>query len=625
MRVRRACFYKGMQMQFFYILVVMLIPLANSVHAEEAVSIATDEVVVTARRVPEKQQDTLQHTTVITTKDIAESQALDVPTLLRQEAGIEVAQQGGLGKQSSTFTRGTNSNQTLVLLDGVRIGSATTGATALDQLMLDQIERIEIVRGNVSSIYGSEAIGGVIQIFTQQGKGKPAISASAGVGPDNLRRYTTNFGGGAGDSSFNLGAFHVETDGFSAIRSQFIPVPFVTAPADVDRDGYRNNTFTAKASHRLTSNHELGVSAFHSEGKVDFDGAFQNVSKQDLSTVSVFSDNRFAENWQSKLTLALGIDNLRSFLDGADAGRFRTDNTQVIWQNEVKLGDSNHFTGGYERLEQKVTSDTQFTRTNRQVNSGFAGYRGDYGAHSLQANVRVDDYSDFGTQPTGLLGYGYAFTPRWRVNTSAGTAFRAPTFNDLYAPFFGNPNVRPEQARSGELGLQYHDERHLARISYFITRVTDLITFQPTPPFTSTNIGKAEIQGVELSYSGRVFDTDLKASFTLQDPRDKTNNMRLLRRAEHFGSLSAQKSFGALRLGGEVRASGKRNDVHITDFTRTRVGGYAVVNLTARFNLTKEVSLAARVENLFDKDYELAQGFNIQRRALFFTLAYQPQ
>ena len=611
-------------MHNYYRLGWLAVLLSISAYAEDTLSVLTDEVVVTARRVPEKLENTLQHTTVITAKDIAESQALDVPTLLRQEAGIEVAQQGGLGKQSSTFTRGTNSNQTLVLLDGVRIGSATTGATALDQLMLDQIERIEIVRGNVSSIYGSEAIGGVIQIFTKQGKGKPAVTASAGVGPDNLQRYSTNFGGSVGDSSFNFGISHLETQGFSAIRSQFIPAPFVTAPADVDRDGYRNNTFTAKASHRLTSNHELGVSAFHSEGKVDFDGVFQNASKQDLSSVSVFSDNRFAENWQSKFTLALGIDNLRSFLDGVDAGHFRTDNTQLIWQNEVRLAETQQLTAGYERLEQKVTSDTQFTRTNRQVNSGFAGYRGNFGAHSLQANVRVDDYSDFGTQPTGLLGYGYALTPQWRLNASAGTAFRAPTFNDLYAPFFGNPNVRPEQARSGELGLQFHQGPHLARVSYFITHVTDLITFQPMPPFTSTNIGKAEIQGVELSYSGRIFETDIKASVTLQDARDKTTNMRLLRRASQFGNLSVQKTLGPLRIGGDIRFSGKRNDIDIVNFTPTRTGGYAVVNLTARFNLTRSVSLAARVENLFDKDYELVQGFNIQRRALFFTLAYQP-
>jgi len=611
-------------MHNYYRLGWLAVLLSISAYAEDTLSVLTDEVVVTARRVPEKLENTLQHTTVITAKDIAESQALDVPTLLRQEAGIEVAQQGGLGKQSSTFTRGTNSTQTLILLDGMRIGSATTGATALDQLMLDQIERIEIVRGNVSSIYGSEAIGGVIQIFTKQGKGKPAVTASAGVGPDNLQRYSTNFGGSVGDSSFNFGISHLETQGFSAIRSQFIPAPFVTAPADVDRDGYRNNTFTAKASHRLTSNHELGVSAFHSEGKVDFDGVFQNASKQDLSSVSVFSDNRFAENWQSKFTLALGIDNLRSFLDGVDAGRFRTDNTQLIWQNEVRLAETQQLTAGYERLEQKVTSDTQFTRTNRQVNSGFAGYRGNFGAHSLQANVRVDDYSDFGTQPTGLLGYGYALTPQWRLNASAGTAFRAPTFNDLYAPFFGNPNVRPEQARSGELGLQFHQGPHLARVSYFITHVTDLITFQPMPPFTSTNIGKAEIQGVELSYSGRIFETDIKASVTLQDARDKTTNMRLLRRASQFGNLSVQKTLGPLRIGGDIRFSGKRNDIDIVNFTPTRTGGYAVVNLTARFNLTRSVSLAARVENLFDKDYELVQGFNIQRRALFFTLAYQP-
>ncbi|MGH8752122.1 MAG: TonB-dependent receptor domain-containing protein [Burkholderiales bacterium] len=612
-------------MQIIFKSGLLLIAFAHGAHAQDEVSVVTDEVVVTARRVPEKLQDTIQSTTVISAKDIAESQALDVPTLLRKEAGIEITQQGGLGKQSSTFTRGTNSTQTLVLLDGVRVGSATAGFTALDQITLDQIERIEIVRGNVSSIYGSEAIGGVIQIFTRQGSGKPAVSAAVGVGPDNLRRYSANFGGSTGDSRFNLGASHVETDGFSAIRPQFIPAPFVTAPGDIDRDGYRNNTFTAKASHRLTPGNELGFSAFHSEGKVDFDGTFQNSSKQDLSSVSIFSDNRFTENWQSKLTLALGIDNLRSFLDAADAGRVRTDNTQIIWQNQVQLWETSQFTGGYERLEQKVSSDTVYSRTNRQVHSGFAGYRGDFGAHSLQANVRVDAYSDFGTQPTGLLGYGYAFAPRWRINASAGTAFRAPTFNDLYAPFFGNPNVRPEQARSAELGLQYRDGQNLARVSYFITRVTDLITFQPAPPFTSANIGKAEIQGVEFSYSGRILNTDLKASFTLQDPRDKTNNIRLLRRAEHFGSLSAQKTLGALQVGGELRASGKRDDVDITQFTRTRVGGYTVVNLTARFNLTRAVSLAARVENLFDKDYELVQGYNIQRRALFFTLAYQPR
>jgi vitamin B12 transporter len=277
---------------------------------------------------------------------------------------------------------------------------------------------------------------------------------------------------------------------------------------------------------------------------------------------------------------------------------------------------------GVETRRQSVSSTTDYTVSSRNVSSVYAGYTGEFGAHSLQANVRGEHYSDFGSATTYLAGYGYRLASAWRLSAAASSAFRAPNFNELYYPLFGTPTLQPERARSVEAGVQYAQGLQLAKLVVFQTRIRDLID-----GFPLANVSRAEITGAELSYRGQVLGADVTASFTAQNPEDRSNgSQQLLRRARDFASVSVQKSVGAWRLGGEVRGAGTRYDDNIVAFPTVRdtLGGYTVVNLMARYQLTQTLALQARLENAFNRDYQLADGYNTPPRTWFVGISYQP-
>lgn len=575
------------------------------------------EIVVTASRVRQPITQSLRHTTVITAADIRASQAADLPTLLRQQAGIEVTQAGGIGTQSSLFLRGANSNQTLVLLDGQRIDSATTGATALDQVMLADIERIEIVRGNVSALYGSSAIGGVIQIFTRKGAGQPGGELRAGLGSYGTHRLSGGYGGQFGATRLHLGLAHRNSDGYSALRPEF-----VSTPADLDRDGYRNTTFTFNLAHDLKSGHSLSALARASRGRVEYDGSWTNRSEQDIDALQLASENRLAKHWTSRLMLAASRDALDSYLDTTPRGRVSTRNRQIDWLNTVTLAQDQSLTLGLGWLGQLVASDMTYTRTRREVRHAAAGYVGEFGRQGMQLNLRTDDYSDFGSHTTWLAGYGLEVARGWRLLASASTAFRAPTFNDLYNPAWGgNPNLRPEKARSWEAGLQYASGPWTARLVHFDTRTRDLIVYQW--PAGNVNLKRAEVDGWELSASGQLGNIQIGLSLTAQDPRDADTGEPLLRRARRLGSLTLRHETGPWRLAAEIKASGAREDIHATAFNRVRLPGYTVFNVSGRYRLRDDLALEARIDNLFDRDYSLQHGYNTPGRSGHLQLEWR--
>ncbi len=576
-------------------------------------------IIVTGTRIEQPLKQSLSHSTVITQKDIQDSQAVDVSSLLKTLAGVEFYQSGGIGKQGSLFMRGTNSSHVLVLLDGVRINSATTGTTAIDQLMLDQIERIEVVRGNVSSLYGSEAIGGVIQIFTKRGKGEPAFNVSGGVGSHNTQRLAAGFGGEAGSTAFNAQVSKFKTDGVSAIKPGIVPT------VNPDNDGYDNISLSGNVRHAFNPDNSLTASVFQSRGDVQYDNAFGliadlDTSKSTLSKFSVVSDNRFSESWQSKLQLAQGADDYIGYLNGVQSYYIKTNNRQIGWQNTLAVGSFGSVLLGLENLDQQVMSDTPYIQTTRKVNSLFAGYTGNYSAHQVQANIRQDRYSDFGTANTGLLGYGYTINQAWRATASTSTAFKAPTFNDLYYPvsWGGNPNLKPEHSRNKEIGMHYVAGGQRIDAVYFDNRIRDLIA-----GFPSKNINQARSDGFELSYAGQFGDTGVKAALTAQNPRDTQTGLALLRRAKSFSNLSVTQQLGTWKMGGEWQYSGKREDYDINTFARTTLASYNLVNLTANYDINKQLKLSLRADNLFNQDYMLSHGYNTLGRTLFVGVNYR--
>ncbi len=581
-----------------------------------------EEIVVTASRLPQPLLQTLLHTTVLTEDVIRSSLAPDLPTLLRQQAGIELTQTGGLGTQSSLFLRGLNSNQTLVLLDGQRIGSATTGTTALDQVMLADIERIEIVRGNVSALYGSEAIGGVIQIFSKRGSGKPGGEIKAGLGSYGERRLAASYGGAYGATRLHLGLSRLTRDGFSAARPEFVPTPFVFAPQDLDDDGYRNTTFTLHLEHALGPAHTLGLSGRRSRGRVAYDGTSTNRSEQDLEYLQLTSRHGLWPGGSGRLLLGASRDALDSYLDATPKSRLTTRNRQASWQLSQSLAPGHDLNLDLSWLGQRVSSDMTYTRSRREVASASLAYAGRSGGHAVQLALRHDDYSDFGGHGTWLAAYGYDLSPAWRLMASAGTAFRAPSFNDLYNPAWGgNPNLKPERSRSHELGVQYADTAMRARLVRFDTRTRDLIVYQW--PMGNTNIGRARSEGWELTLDTRLAGLDMGLSLTLQDPRDETTGARLKRRAQRLGSLYLGQTAARWGWRAEVKASGEREDYHVASFTPTTVKGYAVANLSGHYLLGKDLRLEGRLDNLFDRDYSLVHGYRTPGRSGYLGLNWQ--
>lgn len=601
------------------------------------VQAATDEtlgeVVVTATRLKQPLNQSLSSVTVINEQDIRDSQAPDVPTILRNVAGVETDPSGGTGKTTGLFLRGTDSNHVLVLIDGVRVNSATGGTTAVDQLMLDHVERIEVVRGNVSSLYGSEAIGGVVQIFTKHGHDAPAANVSVGFGNQGTRRLSAGYGGAVDGTDFSVQLSSFKTDGVSALN------PALALNVNPDLDGYRNNSLSANVGHALNNDHRVSASLFGSNGNNQYDtgGAFVqptdvNSNRAQIWKFSLVSDDQISDTWHSKLQLAKGVDQYRDFMNGQPnpyGSLYQTGSDQLSWQNALRLDDSRQLLLGAESLRQKVSSDLSpgYVQNSRQINSLFAGYTGNYGSHQAQLNLRQDNNSQYGSNTTGLLGYGYALTDAWRATASYSTAFRAPTFNELYWPDTGfgggNPNLKPERSRNLEAGLHYATGGQLFDAVYFDNRIHDLIAGWP-----AVNVDKARIDGVEFSYSGRFGDSGVKAALTSQNPRDDNTGAQLIRRSRLHSSLGLTQQLGAWQVGGEWLYSGTRQDSDsafaFSSTTKTLVA-YNVFNLTAGYAINKDMRLSLRADNLTNQNDSNVYGYNPLGRRLFVAFHYQPK
>lgn len=599
---------------------IIAVLLAVSVFASHA---QEDAVVITASRTEQRLRDAIPHTTVLTPKDIRDSQAVDLPSLLRREAGFEFTQNGGIGSTSAVFMRGGRSAQALILIDGVRVEDIGFGTTAIQHIMLDEVERVEIVRGNVSSLYGSGALGGVVQVFTKRGRGEPAANGEATVGSRNTWRLRAGYGGEAGATRFNISASRFDTGGFSAIDPQLAP------SANPDRDGYRNDSVSGSLAHEISRRHELGLSFLRTRGRLDYDSAFDtpdttHQSAQDLGMSQVYWEARFLEAWKSRLAAAEGTDYRTDLRNGDFDSRSNTRSRQLIWDHEVRLSTAHVVSGGLEQLRQNL-DNSSFASRMREADIVRLGYLGRLGDHSLQANARSEDYSDFGKADTYFLGYGFDLTEAWRLIASTSTAFRAPTFQDLFG-FGGNPQLKPERARTHEAGVQWAQGPNRVRVVAFDSKYQDAITFD-LQSFTVRNVRKASVTGVESSYAGQVAGFELRAALTVQDPVEQEpggEEVQAIRRAKRFGSLAAYRSLGDWRLGAELIASASRRDSHIVSGASLREAGYAVLNLTARYQIGKALFAAVRLENALDEKYRLVHGFNTPPRGLFLTVGWQP-
>jgi vitamin B12 transporter len=590
-------------------LALLLLPLAT-LDARGQSPAVLDPVVVTAARMPQRLTDLLADVTVIDALQIRRSGAQSLAELLQRQPGVEIVQNGGPGASSGVFLRGANTAQTVVLVDGLRVSSSTAGATALEAIPLDQIDRIEILRGPSSSLYGADAIGGVIQVFTRKPGRAPEVNASAGYGTYDTAIGSAGVGGGNDVVRGSLQVTARHSDGFNAIVN---PANFSYDP---DRDGYRDASVSAQGVLTLAKDHDLSAQFFRSRLDNQFDGgdAFDDRTVTTLTSWQVALRDRILPTWESRLSAGEGEDDSVSKLASGDAP-FRTRQRQYAWQNDLALdaaGASHRVTLAVERREERVATDPPFAVTLRTTNSVTAVYSGTLGAHALQANVRNDDSSQFGSRTTGALAYGYRISPQWRVTASVGTAFKAPTFNDLYFPGFSNPDLRPETAHNVEAGAYYTTQlggvRLDARAVAWHNRVRDLIVFQCDADFNCApqNVNDATLKGITLGFDAVAERTSVHASADLQAPRDDATGNLLPRRARRHGAVQVLQQAGPMSLGAELVASSRRFD----DAENLRpLGGYAIVNLTAEWPLDATTTLFLRADNVFDRNSELAADF----------------
>lgn len=607
----------------FKLSLISLAILAPAASAEEIPLYRGDEIIVTASRTPQPASALLNDVTVIGRDEIARAGQSSLVEILQAVPGVEITTNGGLGAMSTIMLRGTNTNHTLILVDGMRLGSATSGTTAIEHIPADLIERIEILRSPASGLYGADAVGGVIQIFTKSGKGAPRLNLSAGLGSNNLQTVNGGYGGEAGGTAFHVQFGHTATDGFSATDQTALFNSF-----NPDRDGYRNTHISAKAEHAVGSNHAIGFTALHSDGTIHFDQgpASDELTQQVLDSYTVYSRNRFTADWQSLLRYGYSADDATTW--GLNPSVFRTAQTMLTWQNDVRVGPGTAIAGA-EYVEQKVGGSTEFDLDKRTISSVLAGYHGVFGKHLAQINVRRDNNSQFGVQDTGSASYGYRLTDAWKVSATAGKSFKAPTFNDLYFPltnygfgytYQGNPDLKPEKSFSRELRVNYQQGKQAGGITYYENHIDSLIVgSNGTLTDGPANLGAANIRGVEMTYAGEIAGMKAAANLTVQSPKAEETGLRLSRRAEKHGAVKLERRFGTWTTGGEAVFSGSRYD----DAANTRnLAGYGLVNLFASYAVNKEWMVRGRVNNLFDKNYTLATGFNTPGVNLFVGLEY---
>ena len=581
------------------------------------ISRSFDPVVVTASRALAGDV-TLRDATVITREELDASGALSLAEVLARRAGVEVRATGGPGQPQGLFIRGAGSAQTLVLIDGLRAGSATVGTTSIENIPIEMIERIEVVKGPLSSLYGSEAMGGVVQIFTR-GKAVPHLFASSAYGSDNDRRAAAGITtvDGATAVSLSLGVRKVDAPSATTERARFCHDP--------DRDPYENAFASLRASQRLWQGELVTLEAFASRGRTAFDGCgTDDRNDQTIAGARITSSTNFTRDWASRLSLGQGRDKL--VIRGDFPDRFETRQDQAAWVNQFAIPGGSVVAGG-ELLRQKVISDverTAFTATRRDTRSVFVGLNQAWEGQRIEASARRDDDDAFGQRNTGSVGYGWAWPGVVRISTTVARGFRAPTFFDLYGPAseFYQPNaqLRPERNRSREISLRSEPSAPIRwRITSFDNRIEDLIVFVAP---TVLNVKRARIRGAELGAEGEAWGFQWQAAFTAQRPRDEETGRRLQGRAEHFGTVEARRTFGAWTAGVTVRASGNRFDSTV-ESAESRLSSYGVVDARLRYAINKHVALELNATNLGDKRHESAVGYDAARRGVLLSLRFE--
>jgi vitamin B12 transporter len=594
-------------MQTRYLLTALILAVPVTGLSQEEIA-EQELMVVTASRGEEALSEALVAISVITSEDIQLSQAEDLTDLLRLEAGVDVVRSGSAGAQTSVFMRGTNSNHTLVLVDGVRVSSANSGAALWEHLPLNQIERIEIVRGPRAGVYGSDAMGGVIQIFTNDDTQSSVRITGGSFGSSEI---TANVGYERENGFVSLGIGARSSDGQSAQNIDGYSY-------DPDDDGYDNQNLLLSGGWN-GSHGEWSFGILAIDADIEFDQGVSTAS-QEVASLGFASESE--NGWQQQYQFGYAGDDIVSdfgfFTSAFESGRW-----DASWQNQLMVGTRTNLVFGVDYYREEGKNDSAYDESRN--NTGlYTGMRTSRQGHDFEASLRYDDNSEFGSEFTGQLAWGTELGETTRLIASYGTAFRAPNLSEQFSPgfggfFAGNPDLQPESSTSVEIGLRWQpDSAHQASFNVYMTDVEDLIVFSGRD-FQAININEAEIRGVELGYQWRTAAWKFTGNMTFQDTEDRSTGNSLLRRPDEKLALGLDRIFAnGSWLGAEFFYSGTRADFGAS------LKSYQLFNIRAGLPLTDKWQLEARLENALDEAYQPAQGFNGMGRAGFLSLSWQP-
>ena len=595
-------------------------------------AVSSESVTVTATRTLTSVADSLSPTTVLSQADIATRQVVSFQDLLAGEPGIQISNNGGLGKVSSVFLRGTNADQVLVLVNGIRMGSSSIGTTAFQYLPVDSIDHIEIVRGPLSSLYGSAAVGGVIQIFTRQ----PTVDgfsgdADAAAGSHRTSTIGANLGVKSGPLSFGISASNLTSDGYRNCTGA--PYLSPSSPGggcyvdDPTPDGYHNASGSAEVRYQFSPTGDVEAAVIRAQGGTRYAGSYTN--HEDFVQQAASLSAHVTATPTLKITLQVGqsLDQATEKLDGVEpaGSRFDTSRDSASVQADWHVTDHQLLTFGTDYLRDHLSSDAGFPVTSRAITGVFGEYQTTFGSQQLAMSARHDSNSQFGDRTTGSVAWGYRLTRELRVTASFGTAFHAPSFDDLYFPFFGNPALKPETARSVDIGL---DQRFTAicwSLHAFQSRIHDLIGFDAIQ-FAPENTDEARIRGVEFSGGAtrRAWSVDVSTSWlgarnrTQGSPND---GHELLRRSRISGRLELAHSWATVRASARIQSAGRRYE----DLANALpLGGYTTADVLLEWSLEKHWILQGKVANATNRHYETAQNYPQDGRNYLVTLRYRP-
>ena len=596
-----------------FALPLLLLPandlLADTFERDDALKLP--EVVISANRQVQARNDSSAANSVFTRDDIDRLQPTSLTDLLSRVPGVQVAPTGGRGSLPGIYIRGTKSAQSLVLVDGQRIANTTSGDSGLQYLNVDQIERVEVLRGSRSVIYGSDAIGGVIQVFTRRNAEQglqPRMKL--GFGSNGTWERSLGVSGGDEHTRFNLGASLDETAGINSTHQSF--------PSDGDHDAYRNQSLSLNLSHAFSDTLEAGFNLLDNRGKSEYDNSFgrydvatgQTVGQKPytdytVSSASGYVDATLNQHWQSRLELghSENRDTKRDTLSD-DSSVFNTYRDSVNWQNDLTLNEQNSLILGGDWYEDRFHGSTTFTENSRWNRAAFVQHRFRGEWFSTELGLRRDQNQQFGSQNSWSGTLTVPVNPDNDLLLSYSEGFRAPTFNDLYYPQtqYSNPDLQPETSKSYELQWrsQLTDSTSL-EASLYRTDLSDAIILDRTGK--PQNVASARINGFEAALKQDLFGWQGNLGIAVIDPRDRDSGHTLARRARRTVSLDLDRQFDKLGLGASWQAISSSYD---DEDNRNRLGGYALLGLRSSWALNREVLLSVKVDNLLDKTYARA-------------------